>query len=105
MALGFTKIDAAQAYFACDKNEELAANLLFDRMANGDLEPLEDAPQGNNEDEDDDDNLFGWCPLFKHPFYFLDNNYFYTNLLYLKINTNRKSNIYKSRVKLGYNFQ
>jgi uncharacterized UBP type Zn finger protein len=59
MALGFTKIDAAQAYFACDKNEELAANLLFDRMANGDLEPLEDAPQGNNEDEDDDDNLFG----------------------------------------------
>ena len=37
MSFGFTKIDAAQAYFACDKNEELAANLLFDRQMNGDL--------------------------------------------------------------------
>lgn len=23
---------------ACDKNEEMAANLLFDRLANGDIE-------------------------------------------------------------------
>lgn len=37
MNFGFTKMDAAQAYFACDKNEQLAANLLFDRLANGDL--------------------------------------------------------------------
>lgn len=39
MGFGFSKIDAAQAYFACGKSEELAANLLFDRQANGDLDP------------------------------------------------------------------
>lgn len=37
-ALGFSKIECAQAYFACDKNEDLSANLLFDRLANGDIE-------------------------------------------------------------------
>jgi UV excision repair protein RAD23 len=30
VALGFTPQQAAQAYISCDKNEELAANLLFD---------------------------------------------------------------------------
>lgn len=38
--LGFTQDQAIQAYFACDKNEELAANFLFDQ---GD--DLDDPPQ------------------------------------------------------------
>lgn len=61
MQFGFTKMDAAQAYFACDKNEEMAANLLFDRQMNGDLDPMEgEDPQqpGGEEDDDEDDNLF-----------------------------------------------
>lgn len=63
MSFGFSKLDAAQAYFACDKNEDLAANLLFDRQANGDLQPMDDPQQGqgqggNNNNDDDDDNLF-----------------------------------------------
>jgi UV excision repair protein RAD23 len=28
--MGFSEMDAVQAYFACDKNEDMAANLLFD---------------------------------------------------------------------------
>ena len=38
MGLGFSKLDATQVFMACDKNEELAANMLFDRLANGDLD-------------------------------------------------------------------
>lgn len=38
----------------------MAANLLFDRQANGDLDLP--GPQGGQggQDEDDDDNLFNW---------------------------------------------
>ncbi len=53
-ALGFTRRQALEAFFACDRNEELAANYLFDRMHDGgDLEE-EEHPEDDDPDHDHD---------------------------------------------------
>jgi len=62
--LGFSRDDAAQAYLVCEKNEALAANLLFDGFeTNGNNFQLDDddagggqAPPPEDDDDDDDDD-------------------------------------------------
>jgi UV excision repair protein RAD23 len=39
-ALGFSQNRAAQAFFSCDKNEEMAANFLFEQAADDDDDAL-----------------------------------------------------------------
>ncbi len=44
----------------------MAANLLFDRMANGDLDPNFGLGSGGNQyPDEDDDNLFNWWMYHK----------------------------------------
>ena len=43
VSYGFTKARAAEAYFACDKNVEMAANFLFEAGADDEDTAMQNA--------------------------------------------------------------
>lgn len=52
---GFSEMDAAQAYFACDKNEEYALNFLFEMKAQeGNFNDYEEENKENKEKKDEE---------------------------------------------------
>jgi len=46
-SLGFSQNRAVQAYFACDKNEEHAANFLFDSVGDDENDAFQAAVQAS----------------------------------------------------------
>lgn len=51
MALGFTEVAATEAFIACQRNEELAASLLFDHEVN----EMEHEGDGEEEGEEEEE--------------------------------------------------